>query len=80
MRSDLPQVTDDAGEIAEDATFGSPLTPAPKHFSSATTARSYGASFAFANSSTMRGRSARVAVRITAKDYTTPRDSFRDVA
>ena len=54
-------------------TFVSPLTPAPKHFSSATLTRSYGASFALAKSSTMRGRSARVAVRITAKDYTTAR-------
>src|SRR4051794_16560768 len=58
----LPHVTEQPRKSPKTVTTGSPETPRPKHFSSATRTRSYGVSFASANSSWRRGRSNRVAV------------------
>src|SRR5205807_9922798 len=66
MRSPVPYVTLTPAKSPHARTSGVPATPAPKHFSSATRARSYGASLARANSSRRRGRSAELAGRIIA--------------
>src|SRR5437660_8677768 len=66
MRSHVPHVTLTPAKSTHTRTSGVPATPAPKHFSSATRARSYGASLARANSSRRRGRSAELAGRIIA--------------
>src|SRR6266568_7778864 len=62
IRRYLPHVTEAPRKSPKIVVTGSPETPAPKHFSSATRTRSYGVSFACAKSSRRRGRSAGVAV------------------